>query len=66
VNQGALALTVPAATLANTTLAEITELFTARGIDCMIDIADSDEPLRHVRADLAETTFAADRTPVGV
>ena len=29
-------------------------------------LTDTDEPLRHVRADLAETTFTTDRTPAGV
>jgi phenylacetate-coenzyme A ligase PaaK-like adenylate-forming protein len=66
VNEGALTLTVPVSTLAGMSITDVTDRFADRGIDCMIDVTYSDEPLRHVRADLAETTFAASRTPAGV
>ena len=62
---GVLRLTMPSATVAGTTTAEIVRRFAARGIDCVIDLTATDEPLRHVRADLAETTFTTDRTPSG-
>ena len=64
--RGVLRLTIPSATVAGTTTDDIVRRFTARGIDCVIDLTDSDEPLRHVRADLAEATFTTDRTPAGV
>jgi hypothetical protein len=63
---GVLRLGIPPATVAGTTTREIVRRFAARGIDCIIDLIDTDEPLRYVRADLAETTFTADRTPAGV
>jgi phenylacetate-coenzyme A ligase PaaK-like adenylate-forming protein len=63
---GVLRLGIPPATVAGTTTGEIVRRFAARGIDCIIDLIDTDEPLRYVRADLAETTFTADRTPAGV
>jgi phenylacetate-coenzyme A ligase PaaK-like adenylate-forming protein len=66
VHRGVLHLTVPSTTLAGTTAAEVARLFAGRGIDAVIDVTDSVSPLRQVRADLAESTFTADRTPAGV
>ena len=63
--RGVLRLTLPPATLAGTTTDHIARLFAAGGIDCTVDVAGDDEPLRTVRADLAETTFTAPPTPVG-
>jgi phenylacetate-coenzyme A ligase PaaK-like adenylate-forming protein len=62
----ALHLTVPSTTLVGTTTADITRRFADRGIDTVIEVADGHAPLRHVRADLAETTFTVDRTHAGV
>ena len=63
---GVLRITIPSATVAGATTDEVVRRFAARGIDCIIDLTDTDEPLRHVRADLAETTFTTDRTAAGV
>jgi hypothetical protein len=65
-DRGVLRLTIPSATVAGTTTDEVIGRFAALGIDCIIDLNASDTPLRHVRADLAETTFTTDRTPAGV
>ena len=62
---GVLRLTLPPATLAGTTTEHIARLFATAGIDCTVDVAADDAPLRTVRADLAETTFTAPPTPVG-
>jgi phenylacetate-coenzyme A ligase PaaK-like adenylate-forming protein len=64
--RGVLRLGIPPATVAGTTTSEIVRRFAVRGIDCEIDLIDTDEPLRSVRADLTETTFTNDRTPAGV
>lgn len=66
VHDGVLQLTVPSTTLAGTTTAEVARLFAVRGIDAVIAVTDSASPLRHVRADLAESTFTTDRTTAGV
>ncbi len=65
-DRGVLRLTIPSATVAGVTTAEIVHRFAARGVDCAIELTDTGESLRHVRADLAETTFTTDRTPAGV
>jgi phenylacetate-CoA ligase len=70
-DHGALRLTLLRAALEGTTTAEVTRRFAHRGVTCVIDVADDDSPLRHVRADLVETTFATDlqptdRLPAGV
>ena len=62
---GLLHLTLPSSAMAGTTTAEVVRSFGERGFDCVVDLVDTatgDEPLRHVRADLAETTFDGDRT----
>ena len=61
-SNGTLHLDLPAATLAGLTTAEAVRPFADRGIACEIGVAAEDAPLRHVRADLLETTFV----PVGV
>jgi phenylacetate-coenzyme A ligase PaaK-like adenylate-forming protein len=65
-DRGVLRLTVPTTALAGTTIAELARRLAARGINCVVDVTDTGEPLRHVRADLSETTFTTDRTPAGV
>ena len=62
---GVLRLTLPPTALAGTTTEHIARLFATAGIDCTVDVAADDAPLRTVRADLAETTFTAPPTPVG-
>jgi phenylacetate-CoA ligase len=59
-DHGTLGLTLPPAALQGTSTAEVTRMFADRGIDCVIRVAIDDSPLRHVRADLRETTFATD------
>jgi hypothetical protein len=61
-----LCLTVTPSTLAATTAAELAARFAAIGIDCIVDVAATDDPLRAVRADLLETTFTADAPTVGL
>jgi phenylacetate-coenzyme A ligase PaaK-like adenylate-forming protein len=61
-----LRLTVTPSTLAGTTTAELAARFAGIGIECVVDIAATDEPLRAVRADLIETTFTADAPVVGL
>jgi phenylacetate-CoA ligase len=65
-HDGVLHLTVPSPTMAGTRIADVTAAFADRGIDCLLEVTDDAEPLRHVRADLVEATFTADRIPVGV
>ena len=66
VDGGVLDLTVPTTALAGTTTTALAALFADRGIETVVHVEDGDVPLRHVRADLVETTFTTDRTPVGV
>ena len=54
-----LRLTVTPSTLSGPSPAELARRFTDLGIDCVVDPAETDEPLRPVRADLVETTFSA-------
>ncbi len=61
-----LRLTVTPSTLAGNTAAELVARFTGLGIDCIVDVAATDEPLRAVRADLLETTFTAGAATAGL
>ncbi len=61
-----LLLTIPESTLDGLTTAEVRGRFAERGIDCAVDVAQPGEFLRHVRADLAETTFTEALATAGV
>jgi phenylacetate-CoA ligase len=60
---GVLLLTIPESTLDGLTTAEVAGRFAARGIDAAVEVSSAD--LRHVRADLAEATFAVDAVTTG-
>jgi phenylacetate-CoA ligase len=63
---GSLHLTVPHATLDGLTTSEVRERFADRGIDCVVDVGTTGETLRHVRADLVESTFTETLETAGV
>jgi phenylacetate-CoA ligase len=63
---GRLLLTIPAATLDGLTAGELRDRFGWRGIDCTVEVASPGEFLRHVRADLTETTFTETLATAGV
>jgi phenylacetate-CoA ligase len=63
---GMLLIEVSLAAMAGLTTGEVTARFAARGIDCEIRVAGDGDPLRHVRADLLESTFASALVPTGV
>jgi phenylacetate-CoA ligase len=65
-DDGTLGLTLPPAALEGTDTSEVSRLFADRGICSVVRVAGDDSPMRRVRADLAETTFAADPPPVDV
>ena len=60
---GVLLLTIPESALDGLTTAEVAGRFAERGIDAAVEVSSAD--LRHVRADLAETTFAVDAVTTG-
>jgi phenylacetate-coenzyme A ligase PaaK-like adenylate-forming protein len=60
---GRLGLTLPPSAMEGTTTTDVARMFEVRGVACTVEVAEDDSPLRHVRADLAETTFTADRVP---
>jgi phenylacetate-coenzyme A ligase PaaK-like adenylate-forming protein len=62
---GVLQLALPPTAMAGTTVGAITDRFADRGVECAVSVAGDDEPLRPVRADLVETTFANDLVPAG-
>jgi phenylacetate-CoA ligase len=55
---GVLLVTVPASAVDGLDAAEIRQRFADRGIDAAVEVSSSGETLRHVRADLTESTFA--------
>ena len=63
---GRLRIELPLSAVAGLTTGEIAARFAARGIDCEIRVVGDDDPLRHVRADLLESTFATAAVPTGV
>jgi phenylacetate-coenzyme A ligase PaaK-like adenylate-forming protein len=63
---GRLHLTVAPATLSATGAAELAARFAALGIDCVVEPAQTEEPLRPVRADLLEATFTARLSPAAL
>lgn len=60
---GVLLLTIPESALDGLTTAEVAGRFAGRGIDAAVAVSSAD--LRHVRADLAEATFAVDAVTTG-
>ncbi len=60
---GVLLLTIPQAALDGLTTAEVVRRFAERGIEAAVEVSSAD--LRHVRADLAEATFAVDAVTTG-
>jgi phenylacetate-coenzyme A ligase PaaK-like adenylate-forming protein len=63
---GRLRLTVTPSTLSGASAAVVEARFAELGIDCIVDTADIDVPLRPVRADLVETTFTAGFAAAGL
>jgi hypothetical protein len=63
---GRLLLTVASSSLDGLTVAELKDRFADRGIDARVEVSASQEILRHVRADLAEATFARAAATTGV
>jgi phenylacetate-CoA ligase len=63
---GTLLLTVAASTLDGLTTADLSGRFADRGINCVVEVSTPGEVLRHVRADLAEATFAETAVTTGV
>jgi phenylacetate-coenzyme A ligase PaaK-like adenylate-forming protein len=63
---GVLLLTVPASTLDGITTIELSDRFGERGIDCAIEVSEPGATLRHVRADLLESTFTEALVTTGV
>ncbi len=60
---GVLLVTVGESALDGLTVAEVSQRFADRGIDAAVEVSSVD--LRHVRADLAEATFAVDAVTTG-
>lgn len=60
---GVLLLTIPESALEGLTTAEVARRFAERGIEAAVEVSSAD--LRHVRADLAEATFAVDAVTTG-
>jgi phenylacetate-CoA ligase len=60
---GVLLLTIPPSALDGLDAAEVTRRFAERGIDAAVEVSSAE--LRHVRADLAEATFAVDAVTTG-
>jgi phenylacetate-coenzyme A ligase PaaK-like adenylate-forming protein len=63
---GGLLLTVAPEVLDGLTTAEVRDRFADRGVECEVEAAAPGAFLRHVRADLTESTFTDVRTPAGV
>jgi phenylacetate-CoA ligase len=61
---GRLRLTLPSATLGDSTTKAVEALFVNREIDCVVDVVDDDHDIRPVRADLIEATFNSDRSTI--
>jgi phenylacetate-CoA ligase len=60
---GGLLLTISPAAVEGLTTAEVSRRFADQAIDAAVEISSTD--LRHVRADLAEATFAVDAVTMG-